>query len=616
MIFRVRDPPNTSTHQPTSRKPSESRSSPLPTSSESDNESVGGVKVDPLQVPSRNHQEALQTRVSYIESGEDPFEEIVIRAETYFPSLTNIVRDPASSYIVEQTTYETQPLIKPSLPPSLPRPTAQPRRQLTRSASATRPNPFNTPAAETKRKTEEELDRRIMMYSRSRRNSFSFYSQPSYQGGNPYQQGPPAMQYGGNYYSQQQQQVNNFQPQQQQQQQDVDERTTYDYRDFQAARQIFEQRSTMNKPQPAPPPVPRNHFHRLELRPQNSIASTNEPTESVFSGGGCAAGPICPLNSSPQPAPRFQHMFNHPPPPSQMNTHETSAAGAIVKREPRNPFTGGCGCGPGAGCGALPDTPIHRDQGNPREAIKRFLVSEEVGPGGIKSVFSFPGGMEPSDLTLLRAAISANAPKDAFIPEENDDLEEQLNHQLEKTCMDPRSIQMIHEQTPLQQSQQPGHPQPPPPPNQPMYTVSRAVGASMNNGNILHMTVQHHQRPSISKNGPRQPQEVQERNENPLETFMLNGITNSFVGPNSVGQASTYPMCAHHHHQHQQADNGNNVADSWQFSGQPQPQGFGGNYPTFTTYNSSRFDSVPMGSGGGGRNQTQQSNTDSRFMMG
>ncbi|VDO06383.1 unnamed protein product [Rodentolepis nana] len=620
MIFRVRDPPNTSTHQPLSRKPSESRSSPSPTPSESDNESVGGVKVDPLQVPSRRRQEGLQTRVSYIESGEDPFEEIVIRAETYFPSLTNIVRDPASSYIVEQTTYETQPLIKPSLPPSVPRPTAQPRRQLTRSASATRPNPFNTPPAETKRRTEEELDRRIMMYSRSRRNSFSFYSQPSYQGGNPYQQGPPPMQYGGNYYSQQQQQVNTIQPQQQQQQ-DVDERTTYDYRDFQAARQIFEQRSTMSKPQPTQPPVPRNHLHRLELRPQNSIASTNEPTESVFSGGGCTAGPICPLNSLPQPAPRFQHMFNHPPPPSQMNTHETSTAGAIVKREPRNPFTGGCGCGPGAGCGALPDTPIHRDQGNPREAIKRFLVSEEVGPGGVKSVFSFPGGMEPSDLTLLRAAISANAPKDAFIPEENDDLEEQLNHQLEKTCMDPRSIQMIHEQTPIQQPQQSNHPQPPPPPNQPMYTVSRAMGASMNNGNILHMTVQHHQRPSISKNGPRQPQEVQEsaRNENPLETFMMNGITNSFVGPNSAVQAqgsATYPMCMHHHHQHQQADTGSNAADNWQFAGPQQPQGFGGNYPTFTTFNSTRFDPVPMGSGGGGRNQTQQSNTDSRFMMG
>ncbi|VDL21462.1 unnamed protein product [Hymenolepis diminuta] len=602
MIFRVRDPPNTSTHRPTSLKPSESRSSPSPTSLESDNESVGGVKIDPVQVPSRRRQETLQTRLSYIESGEDPFEEIVIRAETYFPSLTNIVRDPASSYIVEQTSYETQPPIQPSLPPSIPRPTIQPRRQLTRSASATRPNPFNTSAAETKRRTEEELDRRIMMYSRSHRNSFSFYSQPSCQGGNLCQQGPPAMQYGGGYYpqqqQQQQQQVSNFQPQQQQQQ-DVSERTTYDYRDFQAARQIFEQRPTIGKPQPAPPPMPRNHLHRLELRPQNSIGSTSELTESVFNGGGCAARPICPLNGAPQPVPRFQHVFNPPPPPPPINNQEGStAAVAIVKREPRNPFSGGCGCGPGAGCGALPDTPIHRDQSNPREAIKKFLVSEEIGPGGVKSVFSFPGGMEPSDLTLLRAAVSANAPKDAFIPEENDDLEEQLNRQLEKTCMDPRSIQMVHEQA-LQQSSQPQ--QPPPPQNQPIYTVSRAMSACMNNGNITHMTVQHHQRPSISKSGPRQPQEGQGnvRNENPLETLMMNGITNTFVGPNSPGQiqgSATYPMCIHHH---QQVDAGNNVANNWEFSG----QGFGGNYQTFTTYNSSRFDGVPMGSGGGGRNQ-------------
>lgn len=630
MIFRVHDPPNTSSRLSRPRKSSKYRDSVSSTSSASDNESAEDLKVDPARVSCRRRRhESLQARLSYVDSGEDPFEEIVIRAETYFPNLTNIVRDPASSYIVEQAPYDTQPPTGPSLPPSIPRPYIQPRRPLLRSASASRANPFNTSTiAEAKRRAEEELDRRIMMYSRSHRNSFSFYSQPNYPGGggSPYQQSGPSC--GGGYCSQpqcSQSQCNNFQSQLQQNQpqqqlQDMDERTTYDYRDFQAARQIFEQKSTMGQQQAAPPPMPRNHLHRIDLRQQNSVASTNESLGGCSSGG-CGPGAICPLSNAPQPAPRFQHMFNSQPTQMEPQNQESVNPGAIMKREPRNPFAGGCGCGPGAGCGALPDTPIHRGQGNPREGIKKFLVSEEVGPGGIKSVFSFPGGMEPSDLTLLRAAISANAPKDAFVPEDNEDLEEQLNLQLEKTCMDPRSVHMVHEQNSHQQSQTSGPALSPPPSqhqNQPMYTVGRAMGTSMNNGNIMHMTVQHHQRPSLPKSGPRQPPPPPQqdgqgsvRSENPLDTLLMNGISNNFVGPNTPtqGQHSVpYFMCNHHQ-------------NSMQFPGGPR-QGFGGNYQTFTTYNSSRFDAMQAGdnsnnAGGVERIQHQQStNADNRFMMG
>lgn len=607
MIFRVRDPPSTSTSvaQPTSLKLSESQPSLSSESSEADNESVVRVKIDPVQVAPRGRQGNLQPHVSYVESGENPFEEIVIRAETYFPGLTNIVRDPARSYIIEQTSFETQPPAQSPLEPSVPRPVAQPRRQLIGSSSKPHPNPFNASAAESKRQAEEELDRRIMMYSRSNRNPHSFYGQHSFYG-NPYQQGPPVMQYGG--YCSQQSQVNNYQ-QPYLTEPDVEERTTYDYRDFQAARQIFEQRSIMGPP--APPPMPQNHLHRLELRPQNSIAGPNKPSQSV-SNGGCA-GPICPLNNAPKPAPRFQSAFNSQPP-----TNQEGPTGPHVKSESRNPFSGGCGCGPGAGCGALPDTPIHRDQGNRREAIKKYLVSEEVGPGGVKSVFSFPGGMEPSDLTLLRAAISANQPKDAFIPEENDDLEEQLNRQLEKTSGDPRGIHLVHEQSP---HQAPQHQQPQSQMTPPVYSVSRAIGPSM--------TGQHHQRPSISKSGARHSHDGSGSGgtENSLDTLLMNGITNNFVGPNSPNQAQVsaiYPMCNHHHHQHQsQAIVGNNApaigggTGGWHFSGPSQQQGFGGNYQTYTTYNSSRFDAIPIG-GGEGRNQTQpsQSNADGLFMMG
>ncbi|KAM7541380.1 hypothetical protein Aperf_G00000028374 [Anoplocephala perfoliata] len=606
MIFRVRDPPSISASvaQPTSRKRSENQSAPSSESSEEDNESVVRVKIDPIQVAPRGRQGNLQPHVSYVESGENPFEEIVIRAETYFPSLTNIVRDPARSYIIEQTSFETQPPIQSSLQPSVPRPIAPPRRQLIGGSSEPRPNPFSASAAEAKRQAEEELDRRIMMYSRSNRNPHSFCGQHSSYG-NPYQQGPPAMQYGG-YCSQSQ--FNNHQ-QPYSTEPDMEERTTYDYRDFQAARQIFEQRSVMGPP--VPPPMPQNHLHRLRL--QNSITSTGKPSQNACNGG--CAGPICPLNNAPKPAPRSQPTFDRQP-----SINQEGSTDPQDKSESRNLFNGGCGCGSEPSCGALPDTPIHRDQGNPGEAIKKYLISEEVGPGGVKSVFSFPGGMEPSDLTLLRAAISANQPKDAFIPEENDDLEEQLNRQLEKTCVDPRSIHMVHEQSPHQvQQHQQLHSQTRPS----VYTVSRAVGPSM--------TGQPHQRPSISKSGARHSLDGSEngRTVNPFDTLLMNGITNNFVGPNSQTQAygsATYPMCNHHHHQHQpHANVGNNVANigngsstgGWHPPGPFQQPGFGGNYQTYTTYNSSRFDAIPIGGGGGGgRNPTQlpQSNTDGRFM--
>ncbi|VDN41996.1 unnamed protein product [Dibothriocephalus latus] len=98
-------------------------------------------------------------------------------------------------------------------------------------------------------------------------------------------------------------------------------------------------------------------------------------------------------------------------------------------------FLTGCSCGPGSGCGALASEAMVRRSDNmvDVETIQQYLVAEEPGPGGVKKVFNFPLGSEPGDLTLLRAAVSANRPKDAFIPEENDDIETQLDHQFQAT---------------------------------------------------------------------------------------------------------------------------------------------------------------------------------------
>ncbi|KAL3310933.1 hypothetical protein Ciccas_010493 [Cichlidogyrus casuarinus] len=59
--------------------------------------------------------------------------------------------------------------------------------------------------------------------------------------------------------------------------------------------------------------------------------------------------------------------------------------------------------------------------------LQQYVVAEEPGPGGVKKTFSFPAGESPGDMTLLRAAVAANQPQDAFIPEdfdEGDDADE------------------------------------------------------------------------------------------------------------------------------------------------------------------------------------------------
>ena len=620
MIYRVRDPPTVNTSstlgaQSLSQTPTASKlRSPTPEASEGENESTEIVpRVDPPQVVARKRYNNLPRQLSYIESTDDPFEEIVFRAETYFPGLTNIVADQSGSYIVEQTACDSTPQpSKPSLP-SVPLPIGQHKQQQHPiNSSNTRQNPFNTSIAESKRRGEEELDRRIMMYSRANRNPHNYYSY-SFHGGSHQQSLQVHRQIipCGNYLPQQPLNANNntFQAPCTSDL-DMDERTTYDYRDFQAARQRFEQRVPISQ---TAPPAPKNHFYRSDLRSQHSTTSTVMPNESKCNA---AVGSLCQMNApyAHRPPP-FHATFNSQPSVS----HENSA---LVRRDPRNLFSGGCGCGPGAGCGALPDTPIHRNQGNHQEAISKYLVAEEMGPGGVKSVFSFPGGMEPSDLTLLRAAISANQPKDSFIPEENDDLEEQLNLQLERACVDPQSLQLLHNQAPLQSQLQSQLP------IQHMQTVSRTSGANLMGdgsgvgagGGVTHMTVQHHhhQRPNLIKVGTREAHEdlSNTRDGNPLDALMYNGISNNFVGPNSPEQipSSGYPICQQHHQAQPKGARTSANNEGWHISSmhQQQPQA---NYKAFTTYSSSRTDSVPIA---GGRVSTQTKDptiTDERYMM-
>ncbi|KAL5111293.1 hypothetical protein TcWFU_001017 [Taenia crassiceps] len=609
MIFRVCNPPANSTSgcaQSTSQEPTNNRGSLTPEVSEAEIESIGTAQVDPASAIGRKRYENFRPQLSYIETTEDPFEEIVIRAETYFPGLTNIVRDQSSSYIVEQPNYEPLPP-----PASVQHPIPQSRQRIPPNNSAVRQNPFNTSISKSKRKGEEELERRIMMYSRANRNPHTYYVHNSHE--SSHQPSSPADQvmHHGSYYAQQPL-TNNFQPPCTSES-DIDERTTYDYRDFQAARQKFEQHGSLSQ---TVVPTPRNHFRRLDVRPQylvNGTATSSRPSESGLSVDG--VGRICQINAPniPHSLP-FQSPLNSQPSLSQ-------ESGAVVRVESRNSFSRVCGCSPGSGCGVLPHTPIHRDQGSQREAIKKYLVSEEVGPGGVKSVFSFPDGMEPSDLTLLRAAISANQPKDAFVPEENDDLEEQLNRQLEKTCVDSRSLQSMSNQASYRSQSQTSMPV------QHIQSVSHASGSNMirggSGGDLMHMVVQHHrhQRSNNPRMEDRDTKEAKGRSGNPLDTLMYNGISNDFVGPNSPGQlpiSPGYPICHRHQCQPQlstttPATTTTDSSSSWHISAAHQQQGMQGNYQPHAMCNSSRFDPVSTGTG---RGQPSQFTTNNRFIMG
>ncbi len=581
MIFRVPDPPTT-TKSSNLRvvSPISTPSRESPQISEPSETDAGDSSIDQKLVPvhENNLGESARPKLSYIESTEDPFEEIVIRAETFFPGLTNIVGPPSSSnYLFEQ-------------PP--------PQRKLT-----VRQNAVITPQAEGKRKGEQEIDRRIMMYSQANRKPHGHYMQYQHQ---PHHQGPPGqsvIHYGG-YYTQP---MPPPPPAPAVNEPDMDERTTYDYRNFQAARQRFEQRGLVSQPGPAPPT--RNHFHRPMLRPQHSITST------VMSMGPSnpMGNSMFPMQSMAPQAPQIQPTFV----PQTTNIHNgnnnnntapmghgSNDAGAIVRREPRNIFAGGCGCGPGSGCGALPEAPIQRESITDREVIQQYLISEEMGPGGVKSVFNFPGGVEPSDLTLLRAAIAANQPKDAFIPEENDDLEEQLNIQLQNACPDIETLQQGPVQPPAaaaapQAAQQPPNHHPQGTQRQYFQTVGRAGG----NAGMMTVGGGHHaSRPSILKQHS-QPQPTTQADQqqqqqpqsgmggggdNPLNSLMFNGIGNFMVGPNSPGQQGIpmYQQSSWHQQQSQQQ----------QQQPQLQPQN------SFTTYSASSFDAVPMN----GRGQNQQ----------
>lgn len=614
MIFRVRDSLANNTSvcaQSTSQETTNNRPSPTPEASEAEIESIERAQADPARANGRKRYENLRPQLSYIETTEDPFEEIVIRAETYFPGLTNIVRDQSGSYIVEQTNYDSLPP-----PTSVRYPIPQSRQRIPPNNLAVRQNSFNTSISKNKRRGEEELDRRIMMYSRANRNPYTYYVHNSHE--SSHQPSSPAHQvmHHGSCHAQQPL-TNNFQPPCTAES-GMDERTTYDYRDFQAARQKFEQHGSLSQ---TVAPTPRNHFRRLDIRPQYTVIGTvtsSRPSESGLSVDG--VGRICHINTPNTPhSSAFQtSLLNRQPSLSQ-------ESGVVVKRDLHNSYSRVCGCSPGSGCGVLPHTPIHRDQGSQREAIKKYLVSEEVGPGGVKSVFSFPDGMEPSDLTLLRAAISANQPKDAFIPEENDDLEEQLNRQLEKTCVDSRSLQPMSNQASQRSQSQTSTP------IQHTQGVSHASGANMirggGGGDLMRMVVQHHhhQRPSNPKMGDRDAQEAiaKSKSGNPLDTLMYNGISNDFVGPNSPGQLPIipgYPICHRHQCQPQlntatSATTTTNISNSWHISPAHQQQGMQGSYQPHTMYNSVRLDPMSTATG---RGQTQPAHftTDSRFMMG
>ncbi|VDM33520.1 unnamed protein product [Hydatigera taeniaeformis] len=609
MIYRVCGPPPNNTSccaQSTSQESTNIQRNLTPEISEVEVESTEAAQVNPVGAVGRKRYENLRSQLSYIETTEDPFEEIVIRAETYFPSLTNIVKDQSSSYIVEQTNYESLH------PPSVQHPIPQSRQRISSINSAVRPNPFNTSSSNSKRRGEEELDRRIMMYSRANRNPHTYYAHNFHDNSHQMTSSVHQVMHHGSYYAQQPL-IKNFQSPCTSES-DVDERTTYDYRDFQAARQKFEQHKSLSQ---TVAPTPRNHLRRLDVRQQHSVIGTvtsSRPNEGGISVEG--AGHNCQIKTSNAPhLPPLQTPINRPPSLSQESC-------ALARRELHNSFSRICGCGQGSGCGVLPDKPIHQDQSSQREAIKKYLVSEEIGPGGVKSVFSFPDGMEPSDLTLLRAAISANQPKDAFVPEENDDLEEQLNRQLEKACVDTRGLQSVS--TPAPQRSQPQTSMP----IQHIQSVSHGSSANPIRGSggedLMHMVVQHHHYPrsNIPKADDRDTQEVlpKSRNGNPLDTLMYNGISNDFVGPNSPSHmqiTSGYSMC--HRHQCQPQLNAATAAttnnNSWHIPPTHQQQRMQGNYQPHTVYNSVKFDSMSTGAG---RGQTQPTHftTDNRFIMG
>lgn len=190
-------------------------------------------------VPSRHplvHQKAnasaisQKPRLSYIESTDGsttpPFEEIVIRAETYFPSWTNIA----------EGGYQTS------------------QRETAANTKANR----RLSSAELKQRNERDIDQRILMTTnatRKPRMHFFNQQQPQHQtyqhpsqdlSNNNNNQNPPIMHYGGCYS---QPMSHHQQPMDGQmvQETEPEERTTYDYRNFQVARQRFEQRGIISQ---------------------------------------------------------------------------------------------------------------------------------------------------------------------------------------------------------------------------------------------------------------------------------------------------------------------------------------------------------------------------------
>nr|VZI37104.1 unnamed protein product [Spirometra erinaceieuropaei] len=312
-------------------------------------------------------------KLSYeVASDNEPFEEIVIRAETFFPELKNIVESSTSTYLFENNFKN------PIAPRVAKTPLEDRSSYLPRTASLFANNQFRRqknlqqqglippgcamhPCTNLQHQHSQPHPNQMMM-------QYSGYYPPGPQPPPP----PHASPVQGSEV----------------------ERTTYDRRNFQAALQHFEQRSLVSQP----PLRPSSLFMSPELRVMDSKLPP----------------PPLPPPSLPQP-----------PRPSASTAH------AVMKSVPA--FLTGCSCGPGSGCGALTSEAMVRRSDNMAdvETIQQYLVSEEPGPGGVKKVFSFPLGMEPGDLTLLRAAVSANRPKDAYIPEENDDIETQLDQQLQ-----------------------------------------------------------------------------------------------------------------------------------------------------------------------------------------
>ncbi|VDL96936.1 unnamed protein product [Schistocephalus solidus] len=317
---------------------------------------------------------AGKPKLSYeVASDSEPFEEIIIRAETFFPELKNIVESSANLF---ENSFKNP--IAPGVPkspledrnPHLPRTASlfannQFRRQKNlRQQGLLSPGCAMHPCSSLQHQHPQSHPNQIMM-------QYSGYYPPG-------PQHPPPLEPPGRGPEV--------------------ERTTYDRRNFQAALQHFEQRSLASQP----PLKPTSFFMSPELRFMDSKLSPPPPP------------PPLPPSSLPQPS-----------------KPSASVSQTVMKKVPG--FLTGCNCGPGSGCGALTSEAMVRRSDNMTdvETIQQYLVAEEPGPGGVKKVFSFPMGAEPGDLTLLRAAVSANRPKDAYIPEENDDIETQLDQQLQ-----------------------------------------------------------------------------------------------------------------------------------------------------------------------------------------